>query len=413
VPALQTSKVDLAAEIKAESVVSGRGRGWIRSGLVLVQVSLSFVLLVGAGLLLKSLQGVRRTDPGFSTNGVLLTAINLSAAGYDTARARVFQDALLERLRSVGPIVSAAYARIPPFSLRSYSSGPIAVDGYEVPPGQPLTGLFDEIGPGYLATIGIPLVSGREFTQDDDTARTPVVVVNEAMVARYWHGADPVGKRLQVSGRWMQVVGVARDAKYSSLQEIPQPFFYVALRQHFSGYIVLHLRTSASAASLTPLLVREMHALDPELSPSELISMQQQVDWTTSPQRAAVALLEVFAAIALLLAAIGLYGVLSYVVAQTTRELGLRMALGAGAARLVRLVVARGLVLTAAGVAVGATVALGGTRLLGDLLYQVSPRDPAVFGSAFLMMGIAAAAACLVPAWRATRIDPVRALRLE
>ena len=413
VPALQTSKVDLAAEIKAESVVSGRGRGWVRSGLVLVQVSLSFVLLVGAGLLLKSLQGVRRADPGFATDGVLLTAINLSAAGYDTTRSKMFQDALLDRLQSVDAIQAAAYARIPPFSLRPYSSGSIAVDGYEAPPGQPLTVLYDQIGPGYLATIGIPLVSGREFTRDDDSARAPVAVVNQAMVARYWHGADAVGKRLQVNGRWMLVVGVARDAKYSTLQELPQPFFYVPLRQHFSGYIVLHLRTSASAASLTPLLLREMHALDPELSPSQLISMRQQVEWTMSPERAAVVLLEVFAAIALLLAAVGLYGVLSYIVAQTTRELGLRMALGAGAARLVRLVVARGLLLTVAGVAVGGLVAFGGTRLLGSLLYQVSPRDPAVFASAFLVMGIAAAAACLVPAWRATRIDPVRALRLE
>ncbi len=413
VPALQTSNIDLAAEIKAESMVGGRAKGWVRSGLVLVQVSLSFVLLVGAGLLLKSLQGIRRADPGFSTNGVLLTSINLTAAGYDTTRGRVFQDALLDRLRSQGTIASAAYARIPPFSLKPYSSAPIAVDGYEVPSDQQPTAEYDEIGPGFLATIGIPVVSGREFMRDDDTASTPVAVVNETMAARYWRGTNPVGSRLQVKGRWMQVVGVVRDARYASLQEPQKPFFYVPLRQHFSGFVVLHLRTPASPESLGPALTREIHALDPELSAGELISMRTQVDRTMSPQRAAVALLEVFAGIALLLAAVGLYGVLSYVVSQATRELGLRMALGAGASRLVRLVMTRGLILAGVGVIVGVAAAVGVTRLLGDLLYRVSPRDPMVFGSALLVMLTASVAACLVPAWRATRVDPVQALRLE
>ena len=206
------------------------------------------------------------------------------------------------------------------------------------------------------------------------------------------------------------MVGVAKTSKYSNLMETPKPFFYVPLRQSAAGQGLL-IRTSLGQEAATRALVHEVHSLDPGLAPGELITMQEQVDRKTGAQKAAVTLLGIFGGLAVLLAAIGLYGVMSYAVSQSSRELGLRMALGAGSSDLLRLVMSKGLALTGAGVLVGCGAALGLTRWIGALLYRVSPRDPLAFGSAFLVMATAALAACAWPAWRAIRTDPVRALR--
>jgi predicted permease len=412
VPALQSSKIDLVSALKAESggVVGGNRRAVLRGGLIVVQVSLSFVLLVGAGLLLKSLGAIQNTSPGFTTHGVLTTSVDLTAAGYDTERARNFQDALADRLQSLGGVHSVAFARVTPFSYSGYSSAPIAVDGYVIAPDEDPAVDYNEVGPGYFATMGIPMVEGREFTRADKEAAPLVAVVNEAMAAKYWRGRTPVGSRLHVKGRWMQVVGTARMSKLRNLAEPPKPFFYVALRQNINGQN-LNIRTSLGPDAMTKALVREIHALDANLAPGEVITMQEQVDRTTAVQRVAVTMLGVFAALALLLAAIGLYGVMSYTVSQRTREFGLRMALGAGTSNLLGGVVSHGLALTAGGVVLGAAVAVSLTRLMGNLLYNVSPRDPLAFGAAFVVMAIATLGACLLPAWRAARTDPVRALR--
>jgi predicted permease len=412
VPAIQAGKIDLASAMKSESggVVGGRGRAWIRSSLVLVQVSLSFILLVGAGLLLKSLQVMQETNPGFSTKGVLTTGIDMVSAGYDPQRVKTFQDALVERLQSIGGVESVAFARGTPFSYRSYSSSPITVEGYDTAPGEQPTVDYHEVGPGYLATMGIPLVSGREFTRVDNETAPLVAVVNEAMAAQFWRGEDPVGKRVQMKDRWLQVVGVAKNSKYRTLVETPKPFFYVSMRQIAAGQN-LEIRTPLGPEKMAAVLTHEIKALDPNLAPSEVITMREQVDRMSWTPRAAVILLFIFGGLALVLAAIGLYGVMSYAVSQSTRELGLRMALGADASDLLRLVMSHGFRLTAAGIILGAAVALLLTRLLGDLLYKVSPRDPAAFGLAFLIMTVASVAACFLPAWRATRTDPIRALR--
>jgi predicted permease len=413
VPAMQTSKIDLAGALKADSagVVGNRGRAWVRSGLVIVQVSLSFVLLVGAGLLIQSLQKIRTSNPGFSTHEVLFTAVDLVSAGYDAQRAQNFQDQLLDRVKVLPGVESAVFARMTPLSYGSFSSAPISVDGFEVPPEERPTVEYNEVGPDYFATMGIPLVSGREFTRADDERAALVAIVNETMAAKYWRGRNPIGQRVQVKDRWMQIVGVAKDSKYRSVRETANPFFYVPRRQNFSVGGALFIRTPLSPETVAVALAREVHALDASLSPYELITLQEQLDRSTSPQLVAVTLVGVLGALALLLAVIGLYGVMAYAVSQSTRELGLRMALGAGAANLVRLVLSRGLALMAAGVLLGAAVAVASTRLMGNLLYHVSPRDPRAFGAAFAVMTIASLAACFIPAWRATRTDPAEALR--
>src|SRR6266436_552101 len=413
VPALQTSKIDLASSMKMEApgVVGGRGRAWVRSGLVLVQVSLSFILLVGTGLLMQSLLTIRSTSPGFNARGVQYTGIDLVSVGYTPARAQNFQDELLERVRSLPGVESAAFSRMVPLSYVSSATAPIVVDGYTPPLEESPTVDYNEVGPGYFVTLGIPLVSGREFTRADDEKVALVAMVNETMAQRYWQGRNPLGQRLQLKGSWLQVVGVAKDSKYSSVREKPTPFFFIALRQNNLRGGVLNIRTPLAPQTMAAALAREVHALDPDIAPYELITLQEQLERSTSPQMVAVTLVGVLGGIALLLAAVGLYGVMSYAVSQSTRELGLRMALGADACNLLRLVMSRGLALTAGGVLLGAAVALALTRVLGNLLYKVRPSDPFAFGSALAVMAIAALAACFVPAWRAARTDPVRALR--
>src|SRR6267378_42833 len=312
IPATQSGKVDLASALKSESagVMGGRGTAWVRSGLVVVQVSLSFVLLVGAGLLLQSLQKIRTTSPGFSTRGVLDTAVNLTAAGYDAPRAQTFQDELLARVKALPGVESAAFARMTPLSYGSFSSTPIAVDGYQPTLEEQPTAQYNEVGPDYFRTMGIPLVSGREFTRADDEKAALVAVVNETMAAHYWRDRNPIGERLQVKGRWMQVVGVAKDSKYQSVREAPMPFFYVSRRQNFSRGGSLHIRTPLSPETMATVLGREVHALDPDLALYEVITLQEQVDRSTSPQQVAVTLVGVLGGLALLLAAIGLYGVM-------------------------------------------------------------------------------------------------------
>ncbi len=413
VPVLQTRHLDLAGPLKSESgtVVGARSRGWMRSGLVIFQVCLSFILLVGAALLLESLQKIRTTSPGFSTTSIGVTGVSLVAAGYDVPRAKTFQNELIDHLSGLPGIESAAFAAVTPLGYRSFASSPIAVDGYQPSPDEQPEVEYNQVGPGYLATLGIPLLSGREFARSDDENAALVAIVNRTMVMRYWGGQDPIGRRVQVKGRWVRVVGVAADSKYESMDETPKPFFYVPLRQDFVRQPDLNIRTTQSLQSTLAAVLRELHALDQNLALYEMITLQEQVNRATAPQLVAVTLVSTLGGLALLLAAVGLYGVMSYAVAQSTRELGLRMALGADAANLLRLVISRGLRLTTGGILFGAVAALALTRLLGQLLYNVSPYDPVVFVLALAVMTTTAMFACLLPAWRASRTDPARVLR--
>lgn len=413
VPALQTRHLDLTGPLKAESggIVGARSRGWIRSGLVIVQVCLSFILLVGAALLLESLQRIRTTSPGFSTTSVAVTGVSLVASGYDVPRAKTFQAELIDRLGGLPGVESAAFAAVTPLGYENYPSSPVAVDGYQSSPDEQPEVEYNQVGAGYLATLEIPLLSGREFVRSDDEKAPLVAIVNRTMMLRYWKGENPVGRRLKVKAGWARVVGVAADSKYESMGETPKPLFYVPLRQDFVIDPDLNIRTTESLQSTLAAVLREVHALDPNLAMYDTTTLQEQVNRAASPQLVAVTLISTLGGLALLLSAVGLYGVMSYSVAQSTRELGLRMALGADPANLLRLVVLRGLRLTTGGVLFGAAAALLLTRLLGQLLYHVSPHDPVVFASALVVMTVTAISACFLPAWRASRTDPARVLR--
>ena len=412
VPAIRASDVDLSYALKAESggVLGGSTRSRLRSALVLVQVSLSFILLAGTGLLLQSLIKMRNASPGFNAN-VVSSVVDLFSAGYNVERAKIFHTQLLDRVRTLPGVESAALTRVIPFSYNVFSSAPIEVDGYQPPPNEQPTVEYIEVTEDYFTTLGIPLASGREFVRTDDENAPPLAIINETMAAKYWPGNDPVGQRLKVKDRWMQIVGIAKNSNYRSKTETPVPFFYVPLRQNFRVQNSLLIRTRETPGAMMPALAREVHALDPNLAPLITDRLQDQIDEISYSQRLAVTLVAIFGAMALFLAAIGLYAVVSYTVSQGTRELGLRMALGAGAKDLMRQVMSRGLLLTASGVAIGGVAAIMLTRLMGNMLYKISPHDPVAFGMAFAVITIASLAACFLPAWRATRIDPVQALR--
>jgi len=412
-PAIQASHVDLSGALKSEGsgMIGGSGRSRLRSVLVFVQVALSFVLIAGAGLVLRSLVRMQNADPGFSTRSVVVSSVDLFSAGYKPDRAKIFYNQLVERIRALPGVQSATLARLRPFSYGTYSSAPLEIEGYQPPRNEQVAADYNEVGEGYFATIGIPIVAGREFIRNDDGNAPPVAIVNETMAAKYWPGKDPVGQRLKVKDKWMEIVGVAKNANYRTKLEQSTPFFYVPVRQNFFVQNNIIIRTGQSATATSNALAREVHALDANLAPLDAISLQEQVDLMSYTQRLAVALLAIFGGMALFLAAIGLYAVMSYSVSQSTRELGMRMALGAGARDILRLVLSRGLRLTIAGIAIGGVAAVLLTRLMGTMLYKVSPQDPIAFGLALIILLAVALFACFLPARRATRVDPVRALR--
>ena len=411
-PAIRASHIDLSGALKSDGggVVGGSGRSRLRSALVLVQVSLSFVLLAGTGLLLQSLSKMRNASPGFNTD-IISTGADLFSAGYKPDRAKIFVSQLLDRVRAIPGVESATVTRVMPFSYNVPSSAPIEVDGYQTGPNERPEADYIQIAEDYFATLGIPLVSGREFTRKDDEAAQPVAIINETMAAKYWPGKDPIGQRLKVKDTWMQIVGVAKTTNYRTKLEKPLPFFYVPVWQNFFVQNTFLIRTRQTPGAIMNAMAHEIHALDPTLAPILPSRLQEQIDRVSFAQRIAVTLVALFGGMALFLAAIGLYAVMSYSVSQSTRELGMRMALGANVRDLLRLVVSRGLRLTIAGVVIGVAAAILLTRLMGNLLYKVSPYDPVAFLSAFVILIAVSLIACLVPARRATRINPVSALR--
>ena len=412
VPAIRASDVDLSNALKAEAggVLGRSSRSRLRSVLVLVQVSLSFILLAGTGLLLQSLIKMRNASPGFNTS-VVSSVVDLFSAGYNPDRAKIFHTQLLDRVRTLSGVESAALTRVIPFSYNVFSSAPIEVDGYQPPPNEQPTVEYIEVTEDYFMTLGIPIVSGREFMRTDDENAPPLAIINETMAAKYWPGKNPIGQRLKAKDRWLQIVGIAKNSNYRSKTEAPVPFFYVPLRQNFRVQNSLLIRTRETPGAIMKPLAREVRALDPNLAPLITDRLQDQIDEISYSQRLAVTLVALCGGMALFLAAIGLYAVVSYTVSQGTRELGLRMALGAGTKDLMRQVMSRGLLLTALGVAIGVVGAIIITRLMGNLLYKISPHDPLAFGTAFAVITIASLVASFLPAWRATRIDPVQALR--
>jgi putative ABC transport system permease protein len=419
-PALRALRTDLAAALKRGERLTGGGRHPLQDALVVVQFALTVVLLVGAGLLTKSFLGLLHPDPGFRTEGLLTLSIPLSGSPFaEPARQPVFFAQVIEGVRRVPGVVDAALVNHLPVTGDTWGTR-FSVEGqaeaYD-PPGA----TFRVASPGYPATMGIRVIQGRVFTEDDRSDTPPVVLVNEALARRSWPGGDAVGRRIRQGGAgstepWLTVVGVVGDTCQSSLTEpigaeIVFPYAQNPVAWHKATTLVVETR--ADPLALADAIKREVWSIAPDLPLTQVRSMRQVLTEAVSQERFAALLLGGFALSALVLAAVGLYGVMAYVVRARAREIGIRMALGARATAVFGGVVGRGLVLSGAGAALGLFGALAATRVLSAWLVGVSPTDPAIFAAVLLGLLVVSALACAVPARRAAGVDPVIALRDE
>ena len=421
VPALQASKHDLVPALKDHSQQLGDRRRMfsLRNALVIGQVALSIVVLIGAGLFLRSLNHARAINPGFDAEHILTLSFNTAAQKYDATKAAQFYQQLTNRVQALPGVESVSLAQSAPLSY-FYSpafSAPVFVEGHEPPQGQnpPVVG-NNTVGPNFFRTLGVPLISGREFTDRDREGAPHVAIVNETLVRDLFPNTDPIGQRLHVVSRqpssW-EIVGVVKDSKYRSLGEDSMPYIFLPYLQTPQPAMSLHVRTSGNPKEVAAAVRREVQALDPNLPAFHVMSLADNMDISLLPARFGAVLLGMFGFLALLIASIGIYGVMSYGVSERTQEMGIRMALGARAGDVLRLVISQGMWLALIGVAMGAGLAWAVTRVVKSYLYDVSVTDPVTFiGIALLLIGVALLA-CYVPARRATKVDPLEALRYE
>ena len=416
-PALQSTRRDLVVSLKDEAgqVAGGSHRSRLRSALVVTQVALSLVLLVGAGLFLRTLREARAASPGFDPENVLAVQVNLDTAGYNEAQGRDFIERLTERLEAMPGAVDVTTARISPLSgsSRTYS---IQIEGRERPAdAEPLVVPVNVVGLNYFPTVRQPILRGRDFTAQDNAAAPPVAIVSQAMARQHWPGEDAVGKRFRVnvSESMVEVVGVAGDAKNLSLRQESDAFFYLPMLQNYESVVNFHIRARGEPAALVDSVRAQVFALNPHMPLFDTRTLEGNRQETLTAERITGSLLTVFGALALVLAAVGLFGVMAYSVAQRTHEIGIRMALGARTADIFGLVVREGMRQTAMGVVVGLAAAVGLTQLVKSMLFGVSPLDPLTYIAVPVLLAVVALLACWVPARRATRVDPIVALRYE
>jgi putative ABC transport system permease protein len=426
-PALYGTRESLVESLKEGGRGGSGGRGGrIRMGLVVTEVALALVLLVGAGLMLKSFGRLLGSDPGYATDHLLTLRIALPAARYDSTHKIVsFYDRLLERVAVSPGVASAGVISHLPLSA-SYASGTTVVNESRAvrPQGDfPYGGIEADrrwVSPDYFRTMGVQVVRGRAFTPADDGNAPLVAIVDEEFVRRFWPGEEPLGKRVAIGGfgspdgpAWREVIGVVRHSRHYNLNSVGREQVYLAYRQGGPATMYLAVRAAADPLGLVGQVRNEVWVLDPDQPVSDIRSMEQRVASAVSQPQFNLVLLATFAAIALALAAVGIYGVMSYAVAQRTHELGIRMALGATQREVRGLVVRQGMTLVAGGAAIGLGAALGLSRVLRALLYDVSPGDPLTYlGVALLLAGVAVLAS-FIPAARATRIQPLAVLRNE
>jgi len=413
VPALRISGVDLQSVMKDDLSPRAAAKGRFRMGLVISQVAVSLLLLVGAGLVTRSLDAARNANPGFDGDNVISTRIDLVAIGYDETGGREFFVQLLDRVRANPAAASATLAVSPPLTLVDSGDRQVTIDGYDPQPGEDLSFLSNVIAPDYFRTLRIELLAGREFESRDDMAATPVTIVNETLARRFW--GDPItalGRRVRVaSAEWRTVIGVARDIKYSRFNEKPRPYVYLPFLQVYQPAMMFHARASVGVDALTTQMRAEIQKLDPELPLGDVSTLRDMARANMVFLEMAAGGLFVFGVAGLALAAMGIYGLVSYTVRQSAHEIGIRMALGARGIEVVWHFLRRGLRLGTVGAVVGMVTALALTRLLGSVLYGVSATDPSSFASALAVVLGGVIVATIVPAWRAARTNPLTALR--
>jgi predicted permease len=413
-PALRASGLNPAAVLKDESgaLAGGQRKARLSSGLAVAQVALSLILLVSAGLFVRSFRATQHFDPGFNPRNVLLQSYDLFPNGYSQSEGLTFNRQVLESIASIPGVVSAGLADWVPLGFSS-SSDSFSPEGYEPRPHEAVSAGVARVSPGYFATVEIPLLAGRSFTDQDSTDSQTVVVINEALADKYWPKQNPLGKRLRIEGKWAIVIGEARTSHYYDLNEPPRSFIYLPLYQFYSSGVVLHVRTAGDPLLSAGAVGQAVHRLNPDLPLFDVALMTSRVGASAFVQRMAGAFVGAFGLLALVLAAVGIYAVISYSTKQRTQEVGIRMALGAQRSDVLLLILGKGSKITLLGVAIGLAATLAVARLMASLLYGVGATDLLTYSGVAVLLTIVALAASLIPALRATRIDPVVALRCQ
>jgi predicted permease len=412
-PALQATKLDLVGALKDESGTFRYRRSRLRSGLVMAQVAVSVLLLVGAGLFLRSLLNASAIDPGFNQKNLLLLEAHLRDT-QPAHGAEVFQQ-MLERLRALPGVRAVSLVDQPGLDFDGYRRS-VTIEGYQPRPGEDMELYSNVVGPRYFQTMEIPLLRGREFSEQDRAGAPGVVIINESLQRRYFPGQDALGKRLSLSGAagpWLEIIGIARDGKYISLFEEPRPFFSLPFRQRYGEAGTLLVRTENDPRLLLETARRELLKLDRNLHILNATTMTEHLSLALLPLRIGSLAAAIFGLLALLLASLGIYGVVAYFVGLQRREIGLRLALGARPGDILRLVFRQGLSITLSGMALGLLASLALTRLLSSFLYGVSALDLLTFVGVATLLSVVALLACWIPARRATKVDPMMALRHE
>ena len=422
-PAWQTLSLDLHTALKegGRTSIADVGQRRLSNLLVIAETAMAMILLIGAGLLLKSFAHLLDVKPGFNTENVLTLQIGLPNAGYQEPQKRIqFMKQLEQNLAAAPEVASVgSVTRLPLLSAMNNITTFLAIEGKQMPPGQQPEIDFRRASTGYFQTMGIPLLAGRLVTEQDVTNNSGAVVINEAMAKRFWPGEDPVGKRISTATsngqqtQWQTIVGVVGSVRHLGLDVEPRPevYYHTSSNPPFGPVIVI--RTTSDPQRLISLARAKVRELDKQVPISNVNTMDQLVAQSVAQRRFGMFLVGIFAALALVLAVVGIYGVVSYSVAQRTQEIGVRMALGASALDVLKLVLKNGMSLALIGVGVGLAGAFGVTRLMVAMLFDVKPTDVATFAIVSVGLILVALLACYVPARRAMKVDPLVALRYE
>jgi predicted permease len=410
-PALQATNPSLIPALKGEAP-AGQSRSRASKGLVIAQMALSIVLLVSAGLFLRDLQNVTTVDKGFVAENLLIADLAPGLQGYNRARSEEFYRRLRERLTSDPNVKAVGFIDNVPLGL-SENDSYVEIPGYTPAKNENMSLQTTRITPGYFEAMGIPLKQGRGFTEQDDSASVRVMVVNEQMAKKYWAGTSPIGKTVKYGGKEHTVVGVVPTGKYQRLGEPATPFYYLAQAQHWSEGMSIVIRTTGDPQVVAPVLRSAASSFDETLPVSDIRTMTRHLGIALMPARLAGAALGVFGLLGLVLASVGMYGVMAYTVSQRRREIGIRMAIGAAGGDVVGMIMKQGLSLVIVGAAIGIGGALTASRLLRGILYSPSVIDPMTFAGVPLLLTAVAALASWVPARRASGVNPLEALRRE
>jgi predicted permease len=418
VPALHTIRSNVSEMVKEggrSAASSGLHSQRLRGLLVASEVALAALALVSAGLFLKAYQSARSSNPGFSPAGVVLAQFDFSSAGYTGQRTDDFCRRLRERLLRYPGVTAASYDDSAPLGFHGGNWEGLQIEGYVPGPNENMKIFRDLISPGYFELMKIPLLTGRDFDLRDDAKSQKVIIVNQEFVRRFFGNRTAVGRKVHGWGEWFTIVGVAKQSKYHQVTERPQAYFYAPIRQIFRPEYGLrfYVRTSGSVTEAVTALRREAAVIDPSLTVFDAVPMTEYIAGSLFGARIAATLLSVLSGLALLLAAVGLYSVTAYVVAERTGEIGIRVTLGAKPVNILRLVIRQGMMFALSGLLAGSLAALALAPFAAAILDDVSPVDPLVYAAAAAFTVMVTLAAAAVPAWRALRVDPMGALRAQ